>query len=290
MKRKGTVQTFSIDKMQLASELILIQDLMPIDSYDRNNLKEDIKKHGIREPIKGYVKNGIFFILAGANRFEIATELGLREVPVEIMDKLPKKEREQFCIDDNLNRRHLTRQQKRKLIERELLTHPHLSDRQIAQKTQASPTTVGTQRKSLEQLSKLDTLTERKGKDGKTRKTPEKIEASVKTTNPGKKMNEPELIDLVETLQQQYAIAGDGLKARFRNTFKEIMYEDDTTALTLKRAAFIEKHRNTKQNKKTRNNAVDELCHVIDALMESATDRQKKNYREKIQKALETYE
>jgi hypothetical protein len=72
----------------------------------------------------------------------------------------------EFVLSINLHRRHLAAEQKRELIAKLLKATPDKSDRQIAEQTKTSPTTVGTVRAKLEttgEVSKLDTRTDKKG-------------------------------------------------------------------------------------------------------------------------------
>ena len=82
-------ETFRQDSLtnllEPSPELLEVQNLMPMDSSDRNRLKEDIEQSGIiRDPIKVYKEGRKFMILGGFNRWSIAVELGLETVPVEI--------------------------------------------------------------------------------------------------------------------------------------------------------------------------------------------------------------
>jgi ParB-like chromosome segregation protein Spo0J len=73
-------------QLQASPELITVQALMPIDSSDRERLKNDIKESKeIRDPIKVYYDNkqNSFLILGGFNRWQIAIELGLDTVPID---------------------------------------------------------------------------------------------------------------------------------------------------------------------------------------------------------------
>lgn len=182
----AVIRGFSIDRVELAPELLKVQELMPVQPEDRANLKEDIQAHGIREPLKVYEDNKRYYVLAGATRLSIARELGFTEIPIERMDYLPKDDREQFAIDDNLNRRHLTRAQKRALIDRELKTAPHQSSRVIADKTGTNHTTVSNRRKQLQSTGEISQLTTTTGKDGKSRKEPAKREKKPTISNTGR--------------------------------------------------------------------------------------------------------
>ncbi|GEM_PF-4565055 len=72
-----------------------------------------------------------------------------------------------YVISANLHRRHLTTEQKRELIEKLVKATPDKSDRQIAETTKTSPTTVGRVRKGMEakgDVSNLDTRIDKSGR------------------------------------------------------------------------------------------------------------------------------
>lgn len=156
--------------LEPSPELVEVQALMPIDPADRERLKEDISKDGIRDAIKVYKNGSKYYILGGYNRWRIAQELGIRTVSVEIY-YLPEDERRDLVIKDNLNRRHLTREQKQRLIEFFLRKEPSQSDRVIAKKTGSDHKTVGAIREKLESGGEIPHLDKRVGKDGKLQKS-----------------------------------------------------------------------------------------------------------------------
>lgn len=167
------VQPYLTEQLKPSPEILEIQPLMLISDEDRENLKEDIQKNGIRDAIKVYYdKAGQCLILGGLTRWQIAQELKIKYVPIEIYSNLKPKQRKQLVIDDNLNRRHLTRSQKQKLISFFLKTEPEQSDRTIAKKTLTDHKTVSRQRKKLESTGELPQLKKRTGIDGKVRKQP----------------------------------------------------------------------------------------------------------------------
>ncbi len=155
--------------LEPSPELIEVQALMPIDPADRERLKEDIAKDGIRDAIKVYKNGSKYYILGGYNRWRIAQELGITTVPVEIY-YLSEDERRDLVIKDNLNRRHLTREQKQRLIEFFLRKDPEQSDRVIAKKTGSDHKTVGSVREKLESGGEIPHVDKRIGKDGKVQK------------------------------------------------------------------------------------------------------------------------
>jgi ParB-like chromosome segregation protein Spo0J len=160
-----------VDLLEPSPELIDVQALMPIDQGDKKRLRDDIESSGIiRDPIKVYKNGKKFFILGGYNRWVIARDLGFDTVPVEI-HHLGETERKDLVIKDNLNRRHLTGEQKRNLIAYFLKEDPALSDSAVSKKTGATDKTVGRVRRELESTSEIPRLEKRKGADGKVRKS-----------------------------------------------------------------------------------------------------------------------
>jgi hypothetical protein len=112
----------------------------------------------------------------------------------------------------NDHRRHVTAEQKRDAIAKTIKAQPGKTDRQIAKVTGASPTTVGTVRKKLEEagdVSKLDTRTDSKGRQQparKSRKKPEKPKPPAKPVvepTPASQPGQQEISG--EERKQQYA-------------------------------------------------------------------------------------
>ncbi|HRX49586.1 MAG TPA: ParB N-terminal domain-containing protein [Spirochaetota bacterium] len=166
-----SIQPISVNELQPSPELMEVQSFLPISGEDRERLKKDIEKSGeIRDPVKIYYDNdGNPMILGGFNRWHIAQELGWEFVPCEVMSVAPKERRE-LAIMDNLARRHMTRDQKQKIVEMFLRNDPVQSDRTIAKKTGADHKTVGTVRSKLEATGEIPQLEKRAGADGRIRK------------------------------------------------------------------------------------------------------------------------
>jgi ParB-like chromosome segregation protein Spo0J len=69
-------------------------------------LREDIEKRGVVVPLL-VRQDGV--LLAGHNRLQIAREIGLRFVPVQtVLEELSERQEQEFIINDNLLRRHLS--------------------------------------------------------------------------------------------------------------------------------------------------------------------------------------
>ncbi len=186
--KQKSIMPFSINDLGISPELTEIQALMPIDPKDRENLKKDILESGeIRDPIKVYANgNGNYLILCGYNRWRIAQEIGWENVPIEVLN-VSQSERQELVWKDNLNRRHLTREQKQRLIDHFLKTDPEQSDRNIAKKTGSDHKTVGDRRGKLESFGEIPRMESVKKSDGKSysrpqKKTPTKAPVSSKKT------------------------------------------------------------------------------------------------------------
>jgi ParB-like chromosome segregation protein Spo0J len=152
-------------------ELLEVQGLMPMAPEDRERLKDSIEREGVRDPIRAYREKGNtkWQILSGFNRWEIASELGLETIPLEIVEA---EDRQAYAIEDNLARRHLTTDQKRKLVAYLLKQNPDLSDRQISKQSGTDHKTVSKIRKKAESTGEIPQLEERTGADGKQRRKP----------------------------------------------------------------------------------------------------------------------
>ena len=174
-------------------------ELFPRMSEDElRALGEDIKKHGLRSPIVLW-KEGAFtdakaatYLLDGRNRLDGLEAVGASLVTNGKLDhRALGSRREQevilrlyglrvehtagkppvitpgtdpysYVVSTNINRRHLTADDKRRIIAALIKANPQKSDRQIAKLVDASPTTVGDERKKT--CPDLDTSIDTKGR------------------------------------------------------------------------------------------------------------------------------
>lgn len=87
-------------------------DKLPEDDYNR--LKKDIIERGIIDPL---ICDKDFVLLTGHNRLAIAKELKLESIPVRILQSdLSQKDKEKLLVLDNLNRRQLSPEEKKRFI------------------------------------------------------------------------------------------------------------------------------------------------------------------------------
>jgi len=139
-------------------------------------LKADIASRGVVTPID-IDENGA--ILDGHNRYLAWCELQRNEPPPTIVRAgLSEDEKRSFAIRQNVHRRHLSREQIRGLIARELRERPACSNRVIAADVGVDHKTVGAIRRALNSTGELPQLEATIGADGKTRRAKASAEVS----------------------------------------------------------------------------------------------------------------
>ena len=151
----------------IAPELAAVQHLMPMSNDDKQKLKDSIEKDGVRDPLKGYFdpESGVFQILSGQNRWEIALELNLSTLPVQSIET---DDRQAFAIDENRARRQLSTDDKKRLAAWLLKRNPALSDLQTARQSGISDKTAANVRKGLVRRSEIPNAKKRTDSTGRT--------------------------------------------------------------------------------------------------------------------------
>lgn len=121
---------------------VVFQPMPPLTGDQLVALREDIAEHGVLVPVT-VDQHGR--IIDGHNRSMIADELGITypTITVQVADDDAAMD---LAVTLNGARRHLNQEQKRALIEHELIRRPGDSDRAISRRVGCSPTTVGTVR------------------------------------------------------------------------------------------------------------------------------------------------
>jgi ParB-like chromosome segregation protein Spo0J len=115
--------------------------LMKGEEYEQ--LKADIKAHGLREPVWTYQGK----IIDGRNRYRACKDLGIEPSTREWDGKGSLVE---FVVSMNLHRRHLTAEQRKQVAAALLKETPHKSDRQIGKQAKADHKTVAAVRAEME--------------------------------------------------------------------------------------------------------------------------------------------
>ncbi|AIY17989.1 ParB N-terminal domain-containing protein [Pimelobacter simplex] len=120
----------------------VFQPMPPLSEDQLAALREDIAKNGVLVPVT-VDQHGR--VLDGHNRSAIARELGI-DYPTVVVEVADDEAAMDLAVTLNGARRHLNQEQKRALIEHELIRRPDDSDRAISRRVGCSPTTVGTVR------------------------------------------------------------------------------------------------------------------------------------------------
>lgn len=144
---------------------MLFQFLPRLSDDEYTALEKSIREHGVQVPI---VVDESRAVIDGHHRKEIAERIGI-ECPRRFAMDLTDEQKRTLALSLNLDRRHLSREQKRELVEKSLQADPHLSDRQHAERTGVSPTTVGGRRAAMEASGGLSSLDSRTSADGRER-------------------------------------------------------------------------------------------------------------------------
>ena len=135
---------------------------MAQDEYDA--LKEDIAERGVMVSIE-FDEDGN--VLDGHHRLKICAELGIEDYPKIVRTGMSESEKWTHARKLNMARRHLTREQRREMIQAQIKDTPELSDRQIAKMLGVSHSTVGIMRRNLIESGQVDESTTSMGSDGK---------------------------------------------------------------------------------------------------------------------------
>lgn len=139
-KQLGRTPSWVSERLNELKQEVYLQNgiFPPLSEADYQALKDSIRVHGVRVPV---ILDEELRIIDGRHRIKAAIELGLRPLYL-LIGGLTDGERAELEIVLNAARRHLTRQQKRKLAEYELVRDPARSNRRIAAICGIHPDTV----------------------------------------------------------------------------------------------------------------------------------------------------
>jgi len=132
------------------------------DEYD--DLEQSILEHGVQVPITVGPDGAI---IDGHHRDEIARKHDLHCPRVTAKGDAATLRGLAFSL--NLDRRHLSREQKRQIVAESLAADPDLSDREHERRTGASRNVVGRVREEMEQDGRLSQSDSRMSGDGRVR-------------------------------------------------------------------------------------------------------------------------
>src|SRR5699024_10115691 len=139
------------------------QLMPPLSPDEYAALHKSIETYGIYTPIV-VDENGV--VIDGHHRRKIADELGI-DCPEQVKAGLSDEEKRTLALSLNLDRRHLTREQKRALIAQSVKADPQLSDREHGRRTGSDNKTVAAVRSDLEANEEIPHSPSRVTTDGK---------------------------------------------------------------------------------------------------------------------------
>jgi site-specific DNA-methyltransferase (adenine-specific) len=143
----------------------LRQLLPPLSPAEYQDLKESIRRDGVLVPS---IVDAEGNIVDGDHRERACKELGIF-CPREVREFGSEAEKVELALRLNVNRRHLSRAQRRELIAACLKANPRINDRHVADIVKVSKNTVAAERRRLERTGQVDHLEHRLGRDGKLR-------------------------------------------------------------------------------------------------------------------------
>jgi hypothetical protein len=153
---------------------VMFQLMPPLSPDEYTALETSIITSGVQVPIV-VDENGV--VIDGHHRKRIAESFGL-SLPTSVRSGLTNAEKRSLALSLNVDRRHLSREQRRELVAASLIADPQLADREHARRTGVSPSTVGTIRSELEddgQVSKLDSRISADGRERPASQPPRPI-------------------------------------------------------------------------------------------------------------------
>src|SRR5699024_655508 len=135
----------------MATASVMFHHLPPLTPEQYSALEASILEHGILSPVITD-ENGV--ILDGHHRSRIAAEHSL-SCPKQIVYGKTDTEKRTMALSMNLDRRHLSREQKRALVAESVKADPQVPDYQHAKRTGVSDKTVTAVRRELEAHSEI---------------------------------------------------------------------------------------------------------------------------------------
>ena len=144
---------------------VMFQALPPLSPEEYKALETSILENGVIVPI-AVDENGI--VIDGHHRQQIAQHHDL-PCPREVHNGFTDSEKRTLALSLNIDRRHLTREQKRALVAESIKADPQLSDREHGRRTGVSKNTAAAVRDSLESTGQVDQSNTRISADGRVR-------------------------------------------------------------------------------------------------------------------------
>lgn len=139
----------------------------PRPSAELSRLRTSIQEKGVLIPL---IADETLAILKGHQRYDICIELGINQIPVEVVGGLSEEQKRDLILQLGSLHRSLSLADRRELARNELIHRKgNLSDSALGALVGLSDKTVRSVREKLIARSEIPNLTTREGKDGKNR-------------------------------------------------------------------------------------------------------------------------
>ncbi len=149
-------------------ELEVDPSLQPrVSGTDPDHVRVLGETHKAWPPLKVVRQDGHYLLVDGFHRLEAARNLGLEDVPVQVLQA--PKDGDLRSLAFSLNAQHgrpLSLDDRRAFAEKLLRDRPHFADREIGRRCGLSGNTVGTIRGRLEESAQIEQISERVGRGG----------------------------------------------------------------------------------------------------------------------------
>ena len=139
----------------------------PRPSAELSHLRASIQEKGVLVPL---IADETLAVLKGHQRYDICVELGINQIPVEVIGGLSEEQKRDLILQLGSLHRLLSLADRRELARNELIHRKgNLSDSALGALVGLSDKTVRSVREKLIATSEIPNLTTREGKDGKSR-------------------------------------------------------------------------------------------------------------------------
>src|SRR3954470_496656 len=136
---------------------------LPPDEYSQ--LRDSIRDRGVLQPL---LITSDHVLIDGHERWRVIQELGLARYPLRVLGNLSYAERKELAIRLNVERRHLSRAERQRLLEMILKEAPTKSTREVADMIRVNQSTVSRTRQRLRAGDANASPAVINGQDGKT--------------------------------------------------------------------------------------------------------------------------
>lgn len=139
--------------------------LPPLPAPEYARLRDSIRDRGVLQPLLITAEH---VLIDGHERWKAVRELGLTRFPLRVVGNLTEAERKELAIRLNVERRHLSRAERTRLLGMILVESPARSTREVADLLRVDHSTVSRTRRRLISGGAFATPETIRGRDGKT--------------------------------------------------------------------------------------------------------------------------